>query len=85
MVEITYDDLQAQETLRDPLAFYARLREHEPLTAFTFGTMKIWLIATTYEETIELLKDPRFVRDARNVFPEATSQPFPQYGETMQC
>ncbi|HEX7737116.1 MAG TPA: cytochrome P450 [Ktedonobacteraceae bacterium] len=84
MAAITYGDLLAQETLRDPLAFYARLREQEPLTSFTFGTMKVWVISTGYEESLEILKDPRLVKDARNVFAEGEAQPLQEYGETMQ-
>src|SRR5487761_764037 len=84
MDAVTYNDLVSQETLRDPATFYARLREREPLSAFAFGSMKIWLIATTYDETIELLKDPRLVKDIRTVFPEGTSQPMQEYGDTFQ-
>jgi cytochrome P450 len=84
MDAVSYSDLVSQETLRDPAAFYAQLREREPLSAFEFGTMKIWLIATTYDETIELLKDPRLVKDIRTVFPEGTVQPLQEYGETYQ-
>lgn len=84
MATITYNDLLSQETLRDPLAFYARLREQEPLVLFTYGTMNVWVISTNYEETLTLLRDPRFVKDARNVFAEGEPQPMREYGETMQ-
>ena len=84
MEAITYNELLSQETLRDPLAFYAHLREHEPLSSFTFGAIKIWVIATTYDETIALLKDPRLVKDIRKVFPEGNPQILQPYGEAFQ-
>ena len=84
MAAISYNDLLSQDTLRDPLAFYARLREHEPLTSFAFGAIKVWVISTSYDETAELLRDPRLVKEIRHVFPEGAEQPFQQYGETMQ-
>ena len=84
MAEISYSDLMAQETLRDPLTFYARLREHEPLSAFTFGTIKIWVIAATYDESAELLKDQRLIKDMRKFSPETTAQITRQYGETFR-
>ncbi len=84
MEAVTYYDLGSQETLRDPVAFYTHLRESAPLSAFTFGSMKIWVIATSYDETAELLKDPRLVKEMRNVFPEGTPQPLQEYGETMR-
>jgi cytochrome P450 PksS len=46
--------------------------------------MKIWVIATTYDETVALLKDPRLVKDIRTVFPEKGSQPLLPYGEAFQ-
>ncbi len=84
MEAISYNDLLAQETLRDPLAFYTHLREKESLTFFTFGTIKIWIIATTYDESVALLKDPRLVKDIRKLFSEQSSQPLPQYGDALQ-
>ncbi|MBV9230428.1 MAG: cytochrome P450, partial [Chloroflexi bacterium] len=88
MEAVTLTALSSQETLRDPASFYARLREHEPLSSFTFGPMKRWIIATTYDETAELLKDPRLVKDARNVFTEGMPQSVQQfaldYGEMVQ-
>ena len=67
MTQISMSDLLSQETLRDPIAFYGRLREQEPLSHFTSSGVGVWIIATTYDEAIELLKDPRFVNDRRNV------------------
>lgn len=84
MAEINYSDLMAQDTLRDPLTFYARLREREPLSAFTFGPVKIWVVSTTYDESVELLKDPRLIKDVSKLSPETTSQLFQQYGETFR-
>src|SRR5258707_7250690 len=74
MTEISYSDLQAQETLRDPQTFYGQLREHDPLQVFSFGALKIWLIAATYDEIAELLKDPRLVKDVRKASPDGATQ-----------
>jgi cytochrome P450 PksS len=78
MTQIRISDLLSQETLRDPIAFYGRLREQELLSHFTMGGVGFWIIATTYAESIELLKDPRLVSDRRNVL--AQDAPQPSYG-----
>lgn len=64
MNEITMNDLLAQETKRNPHAFYAHLRSTEPL--FYVKEMNSWLL-TTYEDALWLLKDPRFIKDGRKV------------------
>jgi cytochrome P450 len=66
MTEITINDLVSSETLNYPHTFYGELREHERLAHFSMGKVNGWIIATTYAETIELLKDPRLVCDRRN-------------------
>jgi cytochrome P450 len=82
MRSLTFNDLGSQETLRNPAAFYRQLREQEPLFKIDFGGLVIWIISATYDETIELLKDPRFVKDTRSVYGNS-AQSLP-YGETMQ-
>jgi cytochrome P450 PksS len=84
MEAISSNDIASQNTLRDPIAFYAQLRERGPLSALTFGAMKVWIIATTYDETAELLKDPRLVKDMYNALPKGAAQPLQQYGDTMR-
>jgi cytochrome P450 len=42
------------------------------------GGVEFWIIATTYAESIELLKDPHLANDRRNV--SAQDAPQPSYG-----
>jgi len=68
MEQITFNDLLSQETKRDPVAFSARLREQGPLIHLTspFGMGESWIV-TTYDDTIAILKDPRFIKDTQKV------------------
>src|SRR5258708_9771090 len=68
MEQITFTDLLAQETKRDPIAFSARLREQGPLIHLTglFGMGDSWIV-TTYDDVIAILKDPRFIKDVQKV------------------
>jgi cytochrome P450 len=68
MAQITLSDLISQETKRNPSAFFARLREQEPLSHFTFNGMEAW-ITTTYDDAIAILRDPRFIKDIQKVSP----------------
>jgi cytochrome P450 len=66
MGQITFTDLLSQATKRDPITFFTRLREQGPLinlaTPLSMGTGESW-IATTYDDAIAILKDPRFIKD----------------------
>lgn len=75
MEQITFTDLLAQDVKRDPISFFARLRRQGPLTRLTIplGGGKAWL-ATNYEDTIALLKDPRLIKDVRKIAPPQASQ-----------
>jgi cytochrome P450 PksS len=66
--EFSVSDLFAQETERNPCAFYARLRAQGPLHHFAdfVGVGPGWL-ATTYADAAAILKDPRFIKDRRKV------------------
>jgi cytochrome P450 len=77
MPQISMSDLISQETLRDPLACYGWLREQEPVAHLTMGAVSFWVVATSYAETVELLRDPRLVNDRGNVSADA---PRPSYG-----
>lgn len=81
MEPISLSDLSSQETLRDPAAFYGRLREQEPLSPVSYGEMKIWVVSATYDETVEVLKSPRFVKVSKS---GGAFQQFPQYGKILQ-
>lgn len=78
MTDITMNDLFSQETLSNPHAFYGKLREHERLAHFAMGGVRHWIIATSYVESLELLKDPRLVCDRRNASDQEDS--LPSYG-----
>jgi cytochrome P450 len=66
--KITVSDLLTQETKRNPAAFYAHLREQEPLIHVDdfLGIGKAWIV-TNYDDALVLLKDPRFTKDRRKV------------------
>jgi cytochrome P450 len=66
MAQITLNDLISHK--HNPHPFYARLREQEPLAQFAWRGMNMWM-ATTYDDTIAILKDPRFVLDRPKVEP----------------
>jgi cytochrome P450 PksS len=75
MGQITFTDLLAQEVKRDPISFFARLREQGPLAHLTvpLGEGKAWL-ATNYEDTVALLKDPRLIKDVQKIVPLQAGQ-----------
>jgi cytochrome P450 len=75
MGQITFTDLLSQETKRDPIAFYACLREQGPLIPLTslFGMGEAWIV-TTYDDAIAILKDPRFTKDIQKVSPPEGGQ-----------
>ncbi|HEX6553113.1 MAG TPA: cytochrome P450 [Ktedonobacteraceae bacterium] len=68
MAQIAFIDLLSQETKRDPVTFSARLREQGPLIQLTnpFSMGESWVV-TTYDDTIAVLKDPRFIKDPQKV------------------
>ena len=75
MAQITMSDLISQETKRNPSAFFGKLRAQEPLSYITnFGGFGGAWIATTYDDAIAILKDPRFIRDMRKVSPPEDGQ-----------
>ena len=68
MVPITLRDLISQEAKRNPSAWYRKLREREPLSYISnFGDFGGAWIATTYDDAVTILKDPRFTRDRRKI------------------
>jgi len=70
ITQITMSELLSEETRRDPIAFYAHLREQGPLTylANFDGVKGVW-IATNYDDVIAILKDPRFIKDHPKLLP----------------
>ena len=68
MEKIIAGDLLSQETMRNPHAFYANLREQGPLSYIPdfYGMGSAW-IATNYDDAIAILKDPRFIKDRRKI------------------
>jgi cytochrome P450 len=73
--KITMSDLLTQETKRNPLVFYAHLRAQEPIAYIDdfLGMGKAWIV-TNYDDTIALLKDPRFTKDKRKVLAPGDEQ-----------
>jgi cytochrome P450 len=75
MAQITFQDFLAQETKRDPYSFCNKLREQGPLIPIDdfYRMGKGWII-TNYDDALAILKDPRFIKDARKIlaFQETT-------------
>ncbi len=69
MKHVTMHDLMAQDTKRYPYAFYTTLREQGPLSYLDdfAGRGGAWIV-TNYDDAIEILKDPRFVKDFQKGF-----------------
>ena len=60
MTPITLDVLFSHK--HNPYPLYTQLREQGPLTHFSWSGMDMWIV-TTYEDTLAILKDPRFTLD----------------------
>ncbi|GHO62463.1 polyketide biosynthesis cytochrome P450 PksS [Ktedonobacter sp. SOSP1-52] len=71
MTEITLQDVFAQK--HNPYPAYARLREQGPLARWNWMGQDMWL-ATTYEDIIVLLKDPRLTIDMQKLLPPGHEQ-----------
>ncbi len=66
MKTLTFADLISQDTEKTPYAFYGKLREQGSLSYIAdFGGMGGAWIATNYDDALTILKDPRFLKDAR--------------------
>jgi cytochrome P450 len=80
MTQITLSDVLAQETKRNPAAFFAQFRGQEPLVYITdfVGTGDAW-VATNYDDVLAILKDPRFLRSIPKV-----GESFIQSNSTMR-
>jgi cytochrome P450 len=85
MKQITIKDLLAQDTKRNPYAFYTPLREQGPLTYINdFGGRGGAWIATNYDDAIAILKDPRFVKDAQKISPPKDEQSASEEGLSVK-
>lgn len=74
MEQITLNDLISQEMKRNPSSLYDRIRAQEPLAYLMVNGMGFW-VATTYEDAVAILKDPRFIKDRQKLMsPEETQQ-----------
>jgi cytochrome P450 len=71
MAQITLSEAFSQKY--NPYPLYAQLREQGPLGRFSWMGMEMWL-ATSYEDTIAILKDPRFTLNSPQVEQAATEQ-----------
>jgi cytochrome P450 len=75
MVDITMSDLLSQEAIYKPFILYDRLRQKEALSSVTdfLGMGHVWIV-TTYDDVNMILKDARFIRDRRKLFPAQDAQ-----------
>ncbi len=66
MPHITLNDVFSHQ--HNPYPFYAQLRAQEPLSRVSWRGMAMWL-ATTYDDTVAILKDPRFTLEQQKIAP----------------
>jgi cytochrome P450 len=71
MAQITLNDVFSHQ--HNPYPFYAELRKEEPLSRFSWRGGEMWL-ATSYDDAITILKDPRFTLDMQKVLPPQSGQ-----------
>ncbi len=71
MTQVTFSDFISQETKRNLIAFYARLRAQERLIYIPdfMGMGPAW-IATNYDDAMTILRDPRLTKDKLKVAPQ---------------
>jgi cytochrome P450 PksS len=71
MKKIRSEDFSSSENMKDVVGFYKKLSEQqEPLIRLNdyYGMGPAWL-AVHYEDTVAILKDPRFIKDMRKLVP----------------
>ncbi|TVX93330.1 cytochrome P450 family protein [Paenibacillus agilis] len=71
MHKITTEDFNSSENMKDLVGFYKKLTEQqEPLIRLDdyYGMGPAWL-SIHYEDTVAILKDPRFIKDVRKLQP----------------
>jgi cytochrome P450 PksS len=68
MAQITFTDLLSQEAKRDPVAFATHLRAQGPLLSLMtpLSTEAAWIV-TNYDDVVEILKDPRFIKNIQKI------------------
>ena len=79
MTERVTDDLLSPEAVRDPYAYFGRLREEVPV--HYNERYRSWVI-TRYEHIVEAFKDPRFSSDRITPFLEQKSEEIERVGMT---
>ncbi|OJH17124.1 cytochrome P450 [Bacillus obstructivus] len=79
-------DLFSQEFHQNPYEYYNKIRPHQPFAKvkiFNEGHQHSWM-AFTYEAAVAVLKDQRFIKDMRTVFPdEVTDENMPPITQSM--
>ncbi|MGK0698820.1 cytochrome P450 family protein [Priestia flexa] len=78
-------DLFSQKFHQNPYEYYEQIRPHEPFAKVKLYTEApdSWM-AFTYEAAEAVLKDERFIKDMRTVFPgEMTGENVPPISQTM--
>ncbi|MFU1794909.1 cytochrome P450 family protein [Paenibacillus azoreducens] len=76
MEEIRGSDFASPETMRDFISFYKRLAgQQEPIYPIDdfFGMGKAW-VAFRHDDVVQILKDPRFLKNMRSLAPQQNEQ-----------
>ncbi|MDA2386028.1 cytochrome P450 [Bacillus cereus] len=76
MKKITFNDLNSQETMRNPIKFYKNLIKQQErffhIDDF-YGMGGAWVVLQ-YDDVVSILKDPRFLKDLRKFTPPHDKQ-----------
>ncbi|HFJ9279655.1 TPA: cytochrome P450 [Bacillus cereus] len=76
MKKITFNDLNSQETMRNPIMFYKKLINQQErffhIDDF-YGMGGAWVVLQ-YDDVVSILKDPRFLKDLRKFAPPHDKQ-----------
>ncbi|MGP9039957.1 cytochrome P450 family protein [Cytobacillus kochii] len=78
------DEIFSHQFHQNPYDYYKEIRPHQPFTKVKlFSGMETWM-AFSYEASEAVLKDPRFIKDMRKVYPdEITDENMPPIASSM--
>lgn len=78
------DEIFSHQFHQNPYDYYKEIRPHQQFTKVKlFSGMESWM-AFSYEASEAVLKDPRFIKDMRKVYPdEITDENMPPIASSM--
>lgn len=70
------EELFTPSFTRDPYPVYEKLRQSDPLFKVMFPDGTYGWLVTTYVDAVDVLKDPRFIKDMTKVYGPESQSPF---------